>query len=83
MRFCASIFLDLGVVGERGTAWASTCLIIEVMVVMIVLLGLLALVLSKGVIRGGRVKRHSAWWAGLLTLWLIFDQEHPSGGSAA
>ena len=50
---------------------------------MIVLLGLLALVLSKGVIRGGRVERHIAWWAGLLTLWLIFDQEHPSGGSAA
>ena len=83
MRFYAAIFLDLGVVGEGGTAWTSTCLIIEVMVVMIVLLGLLSLVLCKGVIRGGRVERHCAWWAGLLALWLIFDQEHPSRGSAA
>jgi hypothetical protein len=50
--------------------------------VMIVLLGLLALVLGKGVIRGGGVEGHSAWWAGLFSRWLIFDQEHPSGCTA-
>ena len=80
MRFCPTVFLHLGVVWERSTAWASTCLIIEVVVVMIVLLGLLALVLGKGVVRGGRIEGHSAWWASFLSLWLIFDQEHPSGG---